>query len=25
FSFITEVEGEDEWALAGFRVALVPE
>ena len=25
FSFITEVEGEDEWARAGFRVALVPE
>ena len=25
FSFITEVEGEAEWALAGFRVALVPE
>jgi hypothetical protein len=25
FSFITEVEGEDEWSLAGFRVALVPE
>jgi hypothetical protein len=25
FSFIREVEGENEWALAGFRVALVPE
>jgi hypothetical protein len=25
FSYIREVEGEDEWALAGFRVALVPE
>lgn len=25
FSFISEVEGEDEWARAGFRVALVPE
>lgn len=25
FSFISEVEGEDGWALAGFRVAVVPE
>jgi hypothetical protein len=25
FSYIAEVEGEKEWALAGFRVALVPE
>ncbi|PYS82796.1 MAG: hypothetical protein DMF67_11455 [Acidobacteria bacterium] len=25
FSFIAEVEGEAEWSLAGFRVALVPE
>ena len=25
FSFISEVEGEDEWSRAGFRVALVPE
>ena len=25
FSFIRAVEGEEEWALAGFRVALVPE
>ena len=25
FSYIREVEGEDEWSLAGFRVALVPE
>jgi len=25
FSFITEVEGEADWSLAGFRVALVPE
>lgn len=25
FSFIVEVEGEDDWSLAGFRVALVPE
>jgi len=25
FSFIAEVEGEDEWARAGFRLALVPE
>jgi hypothetical protein len=25
FSFIAEVEGEDEWSRAGFRVALVPE
>jgi hypothetical protein len=24
FSYIREVEGEDEWSLAGFRVALVP-
>ncbi|HLM57390.1 MAG TPA: hypothetical protein VK422_14850 [Pyrinomonadaceae bacterium] len=25
FSYITEIEGDTEWALAGFRVALVPE
>lgn len=25
FSFIAEVEGEAEWSLAGFRIALVPE
>ncbi len=25
FSYVTEVEGDSEWALAGFRVALVPE
>lgn len=25
FSFIVEVEGESDWSLAGFRVALVPE
>jgi hypothetical protein len=25
FSFIAEVEGESEWSLAGFRVAIVPE
>ena len=25
FSFITEVEGEADWSLAGFRVALLPE
>src|SRR5919205_765056 len=25
FSFIVEVEGEADWSLAGFRVALVPE
>jgi hypothetical protein len=25
FSFISEVEGEDEWSLTGFRLALVPE
>ncbi len=25
FSFISEVEGDDEWSLMGFRVALVPE
>jgi hypothetical protein len=25
FSYISEVEGEDEWSLAGFRIALVPE
>ncbi|HEX3559348.1 MAG TPA: hypothetical protein VHU19_09085 [Pyrinomonadaceae bacterium] len=25
FSYIAEVEGEAEWSLAGFRVALVPE
>jgi hypothetical protein len=25
FSYINEVEGEDEWSLMGFRVALVPE
>ncbi len=25
FSFVAEIEGETEWALAGFRVALVPE
>ncbi len=25
FSYIREVEGETEWSLAGFRVALVPE
>ncbi len=25
FSFISEVEGEGEWSLMGFRVALVPE
>jgi hypothetical protein len=25
FSYINEVEGEDDWSLAGFRLALVPE
>ncbi|MDQ1591174.1 MAG: hypothetical protein QOG71_1801 [Pyrinomonadaceae bacterium] len=25
YSFINEVEGEDEWSLMGFRLALVPE
>ncbi|HEX8557991.1 MAG TPA: hypothetical protein VF668_07825 [Pyrinomonadaceae bacterium] len=25
FSYVREIEGEEEWALAGFRVALVPE
>lgn len=25
FSFVRVIEGEEEWALAGFRVALVPE
>ena len=25
FSYVREVEGEDEWSLLGFRVALVPE
>jgi hypothetical protein len=25
FSYITIVEGEDEWSLTGFRIALVPE
>ena len=25
FSYVRAVEGEEEWALAGFRVALVPE
>ncbi len=25
FSYVAEIEGETEWALAGFRVALVPE
>jgi hypothetical protein len=25
FSYISEVEGETDWALAGFRLAMVPE
>jgi hypothetical protein len=25
FSYVRVIEGEDEWALAGFRIALVPE
>ena len=25
FSYVREVEGEDEWSLLGFRVALIPE
>ncbi|HEV7859898.1 MAG TPA: hypothetical protein VGO91_14875 [Pyrinomonadaceae bacterium] len=25
FSYLREVEGEDEWSLTGFRIALVPE